>query len=525
MSTRNVGSLICSGNATWSALVKVLYSDDMNENRVAEERATPDYVNICNQVHSHAPSIGCGAASELMEQSQKDQLRNVLETVLSSMYDDLSNLLSTSLQAFSQKMFQNHLITETCKDTPVFKEIMKEFTAGMRFLNIVQDYESHCLSLILVLQSVGGPALKAADKLEREWTVQVLNEMQIDFTIIKPPQQPEDQSHLHNSAAIRNIYYSQRQMNTHPHSCDKRFRHMKHNLSYRNEVSRKISMNLKSKSSKPVPLQVIWEDSKRQILKSPSSSDDYFSVGSQASSNRSMSLWNVPDQSSRIASTMDSEVHWGSPVSDPSCLLRSSVSDSSMPNMDPHSDFVPPDPRDTDNNVSKKGDTSPQSIKHPELSDSQNTQGQNELVTGGKDKGETEEEDGDCKEYKNDEVHKARKESERGSLDKSIISEIQELRQMLFQIESSNRSHQDRLEQLLNTNIAKEKDAYKLAKQKDQLSKQKDELAKQKDEQIKMLQTQVQEYKYVRIVLFILLLVLFFVYLFGVFGCVVLSKH
>ena len=359
--------------------------------------------------------------------------------------------------------------------------------------------------------------------------------MQIDFTIIKPSQQPEDQSHLHSSAAIPNIYYYQRQMNTHPHSIDKRWRYMKHNPSYRNEVSRKISMNLKSKSSKPVPLQVIWEDSKRQILKSPSSLDDYFSVGSQASSNRSMSVWNVPDQPSRIASTMDSEVHWGSPVSDSSCLLRSSVSDPSMPNMDPHSDFVPPDPRDTD--VSKKGDTSLPSITYPEqLSDSQNTQGQNELVTGGKDKGEAEEEDGDCVEYKNDEVHKAR---ERGGLDKSIISEIQELRQMIFQIESRNRSHQDRLEQLLNTNIAKEKDAYELAKQKDELakqkdelakqkdelSKQKDELAKQKDEQIKMLQTQVQEYKYVRIVLFILLLVLFFVYLFGVFGCVVLSKH
>ena len=448
--------------------------------------------------------------------------------VLSSMYDDLSNLLSTSLQAFSQKMFQNHLITETCKDNPAFKEIMKEFTAGMRFLNIVQDYESHCLSLILALQSVGGPALKAADKLEREWTVQVLNEMQIDFTIIKPSQQPEDQSHLHNSAAIPNIYYSQRQMNTHPHSCDKRFRHMKYNPSYGNEVSRKIRKNLKSKSSELVPLQIIWEleDSKRQILKSPS--DDYFSVGSQASSNRSMSVWNVSDQPSRIASTMNLEDHWGSPVSDPSCIMRSSVSDPSVPNMGPHSDFVPPDPRDTDNNiqqVSKKGDTSSPSIQYPELSDSQNTQGQNELVTGGKDKGETEEEDGDCVEYKNDEVHKAMKESERGGLDRSIISEIQELRQRIFQIESRNRSYQDRLEQLLNTNIAKEKDAYELAKQKDELSKQKDELAKQKDEQIKMLQTQVQEYKYVRIVLFVLLLVLFFVYLFGVFGCVVLSKH
>ena len=113
--------------------MKVLHSDDMNEKGVAEERAS--HTNTI--LHSHARSIGCGA-DILMEQSKKDQLRNVLETVLSSMYDDLSNLLSTSLQAFSQKMFQNHLISEACKDNPVFKEIMKEFTAGMRFLNIVE---------------------------------------------------------------------------------------------------------------------------------------------------------------------------------------------------------------------------------------------------------------------------------------------------------------------------------------------------------------------------------------------------
>ena len=59
----------------------------------------------------------------------------------------------------------------------------------MRFFDSVQDSEGHCLSLIL---SVGGPACKAADKLEREWTVQVLIQMQIDFAITKPPQQPED---------------------------------------------------------------------------------------------------------------------------------------------------------------------------------------------------------------------------------------------------------------------------------------------------------------------------------------------
>ena len=89
--------------------------------------------------------------------------------------------------------------------------------------------------------------------------------------------------------------------------------------------------------------------------------------------------------------------------------------------------------------------TFPPSIQYPEqLSDSQNTRGQNELVTGGNsnDKRETEE-DGDCVEYNNDEVHKAMKESERGGLDKSIISEIQELKQMIFQIENRNRSHQD----------------------------------------------------------------------------------
>ena len=43
--------------------------------------------------------------------------------------------------------------------------------------------------------------------------------------------------------------------------------------------------------------------------------------------------------------------------------------------------------------------------------------------------------------------------------------------------------------------------------------------------QVEDYKCQVQEYNYIHVVLFVLLLVLFFVYVVGILGCVVLSKH
>ncbi len=101
------------------------------------------------------------------------QLKRSIEEVLQENFADLEEMFSNEdmLKQFSSRLYQKKIVTKTTKDKPTFNQVVKEFNNYMIFMKTESDLHDHCISFITSLQSLEGPALKAAEILKSEWAM------------------------------------------------------------------------------------------------------------------------------------------------------------------------------------------------------------------------------------------------------------------------------------------------------------------------------------------------------------------
>ncbi len=99
------------------------------------------------------------------------QLKRSIEEVLQENFADLEEMFSNEdmLKQFSSRLYQKKIVTKTTKDKPTFNLVVKDFNNDMIFMKTENDFHDHCISFITSLQSLEGPALKAAEILKSEW--------------------------------------------------------------------------------------------------------------------------------------------------------------------------------------------------------------------------------------------------------------------------------------------------------------------------------------------------------------------
>ena len=123
------------------------------------------------------------------EQEKIRSLRRVLESTLDSRDAALGQLVQCGcLRSFANEMFSATLISGEVKKQPEFDKIMGEFKAKMLFIDTQCKLEEHCYKLVMVLKTLGGPLIEAANVLEQSWVDAVWGQLQIQLTITRQPQ-------------------------------------------------------------------------------------------------------------------------------------------------------------------------------------------------------------------------------------------------------------------------------------------------------------------------------------------------
>ena len=97
------------------------------------------------------------------------RMKQVVKNIISNCHDKLSESLSGSSSDFANKMLSEQLITDSVMRKADFNEIIGDYKAGISTIFKYTELQGYCSKLLDVLQSLGGPAQRAADYLESEF--------------------------------------------------------------------------------------------------------------------------------------------------------------------------------------------------------------------------------------------------------------------------------------------------------------------------------------------------------------------
>ena len=69
----------------------------------------------------------------------------------------------------SDELLQAGIITRAVQRSPTYDAIINQFVGGMKFICTQRDLEEHCKKFITALTNVGGPLIKAAQMIQKDW--------------------------------------------------------------------------------------------------------------------------------------------------------------------------------------------------------------------------------------------------------------------------------------------------------------------------------------------------------------------
>ena len=126
------------------------------------------------------------------DDAQTKDIRRTVMKELSNCNQQLSDALYNSLPTFSSLMLQNEFITNHVhQKSQKFDAIMHDFKARLNLLNL-DELRDHCIKFLSILTEVGGPAIKAAELLRKNWNKKVNDKYKFNF--LQVPLQERSQS-------------------------------------------------------------------------------------------------------------------------------------------------------------------------------------------------------------------------------------------------------------------------------------------------------------------------------------------
>ena len=124
--------------------------------------------------------------------AQTKDIRRIVVKELSKCNQQLSDALYNSLPTFSSLMLQNEFISNHVHEkNQKFEVIIHDFKAGLSLLNL-DELRNHCIKFLSVLTEVGGPVIKAAELLRKNWNKKVNEKYKVNF--LQVPLQERSQS-------------------------------------------------------------------------------------------------------------------------------------------------------------------------------------------------------------------------------------------------------------------------------------------------------------------------------------------
>ena len=112
-----------------------------------------------------------------------EKICRTLKGVLKTRFASLSRSLKDTLPYVAAEMYSKGLISEVVKDNPTYDSMIREFEAGLQFLESVSELENHCQLFLKCLSIQGGPAAGAAKALAKDWNEEVNKNCGIFFNI------------------------------------------------------------------------------------------------------------------------------------------------------------------------------------------------------------------------------------------------------------------------------------------------------------------------------------------------------
>ena len=123
---------------------------------------------------------------------QTKDIRRIVVRELSNCNQQLSDALYNSLPTFSSLMLEHEFITNHVhQKNQKFDAIMHDFKARLNWLNL-DELRDHCIKFLSTLTEVGGPAVKAAERLKKNWNTKINKKHTITF--LPTPLQEKSQS-------------------------------------------------------------------------------------------------------------------------------------------------------------------------------------------------------------------------------------------------------------------------------------------------------------------------------------------
>ena len=115
------------------------------------------------------------------DDEQTKDIRRIVVKELTNYNQQLSDALYNSLSTFSSLMLQNEFISNHVHEkNQKFDVIMHDFKAGLNLLSL-DELRNHCIKFLSILTEVGGPVIKAAELLRKNWNKKVNDKYKVNL--------------------------------------------------------------------------------------------------------------------------------------------------------------------------------------------------------------------------------------------------------------------------------------------------------------------------------------------------------
>ena len=108
----------------------------------------------------------------MLQQTIKDELVGMWSIVSDSVEDEMED--------FAMMLFEKRIIGQRARDGKDCNKMMSSFIKCMATFTTAQEYQDHCSTLLNILADIGGPAIRAGDRLRDSWNTAVKDKVGIE---------------------------------------------------------------------------------------------------------------------------------------------------------------------------------------------------------------------------------------------------------------------------------------------------------------------------------------------------------